>query len=454
MSPNQSMTQTTPSPRLAPGPSALGALNYGLGFVRDPFAVLHGTTEKYGPIVRFGVGKGCLHLIYHPKHVQRVLIDNNKNYEKHSPFGMMQMIFGRGLLFNEGPSWFSQRRLMQPSFQPKQFSAMADGVSDAISTTVQNWPDQEALKTDIEEDMVSLARRIIGQILFGEELTPELREVLDATTVSKINFFLGNLRGTPQSITYNALKRRVDEVVYKLIAERRAAKSTSPDMLSVLMTITDKETGEGMSDVQLRDEIVTLLFSGFDTTSRTLSWTFHVLAQHPEIEAAVHAEIDGVLEGRAPRLDDLANLPYTQMVIKETMRVFPPNPVIGRRAKADDELDGYHIPAGSLLTISPYLAQRSADLWDSPQKIDPQRFSPENEKNIGKFDYYPFGGGPRQCIGKGLAMMTIPLAVATVAQRYRFAAVPGFQVKHDIKVTMQSRNGIPATRHLRPSYGA
>jgi cytochrome P450 len=448
------MTQTTSSPRLAPGPNALGALNYGLGFVRDPFAVLHGATDKYGPIVRFGTGKNCLHIIYHPKHVQRVLIDNNKNYEKHSPYAMMQMIFGKGLLFNEGPSWFSQRRLMQPTFQPKQFSTMADNVSDAISTAVDSWPHHDGKKTDIERDMVILARRIIGEILFGAELTPELKGVLDATDTSKANFFLGNLKGTPQSILYKALKRRVDEVVYKLIAERRASKEQAPDLLSILMTAADKDTGEVMNDRQLRDEIVTLLFSGFDTTSRTLSWTFHVLAQHPEIEAKVHAEVDEVLQGRAPRMPDLANLPYTQMVIKETMRVYPPNAVIGRRAKADDELDGYFIPAGSMLTISPYLAQRDPELWENPLTIIPERFSPENEPNIGKFDYYPFGGGPRQCIGKGIAMMTIPLAVATVAQRYRFKAVPGFELKGDIKVTFQSRSGIPATRHLRPSYSA
>ncbi|RYG68622.1 cytochrome P450 [bacterium] len=183
-----------------------------------------------------------------------------------------------------------------------------------------------------------------------------------------------------------------------------------------------------------------------------MSWAFHALAHNPEVENSLHEELDRVLEGRAPRYEDLPNLTYTQLLIKETMRVYPPNPIIGRQAKADDVIGGVHIPAGSFLTISPYLAQQSGELWENPEKFDPMRFVPEKEKDINKFAYYPFGGGPRQCIGQGIAMMTIPLAIATVAQRYRFVAVPGKEVVPDIKLTYQSRHGIHATRHLRPSY--
>ncbi len=434
--------------RRAPGPGALGSIGYGLGFVRDPFAVLHGAPRRFGSIVRFGDGARCVHLIHHPRHVQRVLIDNNRNYEKSSPFGMMKVLFGRGLLFNEGPSWFSQRRLMQPSFGAKGITGLADGVTGAINATVEEWPVHASERVDLEDEMTVLARRIIGQLLFGGALSPEYIAILESVG-SKLNFFLGNLPHTPQNRGYHALNRRADLAVYALIAERRASMDEASDMLGFLMNTRDKETGEVMNDTQLRDEIVTLLFSGFDTTSRTLSWVFHALSQHPEVEQALHEELERVLGGRNPTLADLPNLVYTQMLIKETMRLFPANPIIGRRAKADDEIDGYQIPAGSFLTISPYLAQRSPELWESPLKFDPQRFSPENEKSIDKFAYYPFGGGPRQCIGKGLAMMTIPLAVATIAQRFRFDAAPDFKVKHDIKVTFQSKNGVPATRHAR-----
>ncbi len=446
------MTATSPlsptSSTRAPGPGPLGALGYGVTFVRDPFALLQGAPARYGPIVRFGNGARCVHLIHHPRHVQRVLIDNNRNYEKSSPFGMMKVLFGRGLLFNEGPSWFAQRRLMQPSFGPKGITGLSDGITDAIGETVDKWPLEGTHRVDLEEEMTVMARRIIGQMLFGTAMSPEYIAILESVG-SKLNFFLGNLPHTPQNRGYHALNRRANDAVFALIAQRRAENSQTCDMLDALLGTRDKDSGEAMNDTQIRDEIVTLLFAGFDTTSRTLSWVFHALSQHPAIEAELHRELQTVLEGRAPVLSDLANLPYTQMLIKETMRLFPANPIIGRRAKADDIIDGFHIPAGSFLTISPYLAQRSPDLWENPLQFDPLRFSPEKEKKIEKFAYYPFGGGPRQCIGKGLAMMTIPLAVATIAQRYRFAAAPGFTVKHDIKVTFQSKNGVPAVRRAR-----
>lgn len=450
---NERMIETNSSPRLAPGPGTLGTLNYAIGFVRDPFAVLNNSASTYGPIVRFGIGQRCLHLIHDPAHAQHILIDNNRNYEKFSPFGMLKLLFGNGLLFNEGPSWFSQRRLLQPSFQPRQFSEMATGISGVITSTVDEWPRQETVETDIEDGMAFLARRIIGQLLFGDELSKDLDVVLESSG-NKVEFFLGNISGTPQNKTYKAAMKRVDDAVYGLIAQRRANTDAPFDMLGALMQAQDKETGAGMDDTQLRDEIVTLLFSGFDTTSRTLTWVFHALAENPHAEAALHEELDRVLQGRTPAYEDLPNLSYTQMLIKETMRIFPPNAIIGRRAKADDNIGGHFIPAGSLLTLSPYLAQRNAELWENPEQFDPHRFSPEREKLIPRFAYYPFGGGPRQCIGKGLAMMTIPLAIATIAQQYRFASMPGFKIEHDIKVTFQSRKGIRATRHLRPTYNS
>ncbi|WP_157947642.1 cytochrome P450 [Abditibacterium utsteinense] len=447
------MTESLSLARPAPGPKTLGVVNYGVGFVRDPFATLNETTRRFGPIVRFELGGRCLHLIHEPKHVQHVLIDNNRNYEKSTPFGILKLMFGRGLLFNEGASWFAQRRLLQPSFQPRQFAALSEGIADVISSTVGDWPRVEGAETDIEENMSHLTHKIIGQMLFGTELSPNLANVLESIG-SKFTFFMGNLPRTPQNAAYRDLARRVDAEIYATIAQRRAANAVNDDMLGILMTARDKETGEGMSDTQLRDEIVTLLFSGFDTTSRTLSWVFHALAENPAIETALHEETDRVLQGRAPRPSDLANLPYTQMVIKETMRLFPANPIIGRSAKNDDEIDGHFIPGGSFITLSPYLVQRSPKFWENPEVFDPYRFSPEREKQIEKFAYFPFGGGPRQCIGKGLAMTTLPLAIATIAARYRFASVPGVEIKHDIKVTFQSRNGIRATRHLRPAFGA
>jgi cytochrome P450 len=247
-----------------------------------------------------------------------------------------------------------------------------------------------------------------------------------------------------------SLTARLDKVLYRLIAERRrGASADSPDMLNAMLATTDKDTGEGMDDKQLRDEIVTLLFAGFDTTARTLTWAFHLLGQNPDSERRLQAELKETLNGRAPGYEDVPRLAYTSMFIHETMRIYPPNPVVGRQAKADDNIGGYHIPAGSIITLSQYLAQRNPQFWDQPEQFRPERFAPEAERGRHRFAHFPFGGGPRQCIGKGLAMMTTTTALAMIAQEYQFCAVPDHAIKYDLKVTFQSRNGIPATRHVR-----
>jgi cytochrome P450 len=437
--------------RRAPGPGVVGSMKNGLRFVREPFAVLEQADRKYGPVVRFEMGNNrVVHLIHCPEHIQHVLLDNNRNYHKYTPYSLLKGLFGRGLLFNEGKSWFSQRRLLQPAFQPGHFSTLADGIGQAVVSVVDQWPrTQEGQKTDIEVEMSRLSRRVVGQVLFGTDLSDDLHDVLQVDG-SKLNFLLGNVPLMPQNRRLQNGMRRLDKAVYDIIAERRGQAPSSPDILNALLNAVDKDSGEKMSDKQLRDEIVTLLFSGFDTTSRTLTWVFHALSQNPKAEAKLHQELHDVLGGCKPTYADIPRLTYTEMLVKETMRMFPANPIIGRQAKEDDEIGGFHIPAGSCITLCQYLAHRDPTVWENAATFEPERFATEKELPH-RFAYFPFGGGPRQCIGKGLAMMTIPMAVATIAQQYRFAALPNFKVEHDIKVTFQSRRGILATRHLRPA---
>jgi cytochrome P450 len=340
--------------------------------------------------------------------------------------------------------------LLQPAFQPGHFSTLADGIGQAVVSVVDQWPrTQEGQKTDIEVEMSRLSRRVVGQVLFGTDLSDDLHDVLQVDG-SKLNFLLGNVPLMPQNRRLQNGMRRLDKAVYDIIAERRGQAPSSPDILNALLNAVDKDSGEKMSDKQLRDEIVTLLFSGFDTTSRTLTWVFHALSQNPKAEAKLHQELHDVLGGCKPTYADIPRLTYTEMLVKETMRMFPANPIIGRQAKEDDEIGGFHIPAGSCITLCQYLAHRDPTVWENAATFEPERFATEKELPH-RFAYFPFGGGPRQCIGKGLAMMTIPMAVATIAQQYRFAALPNFKVEHDIKVTFQSRRGILATRHLRPA---
>lgn len=442
--------ESRPTRKLAPGPGRLKTLTTGAKVIPHPFKVLEEST-KYGPVVRYGTNsKRVLHLIHQPEHIEHVLLKNNKNYEKSSPYALVKTLFGRGLLFNEGESWFAQRRLLQPTFLPKHFPILADGVQEAIASSISEWRNSHGgHKTDIEQEMAHLARRMIGFTLFGSAIPDDINRVLNLGE-SKVSFLLGNLPLTPHNIYFRASMKGLDKSVYRMIADRRAnMDGDHTDILHALITAIDKDTGEGMSEQQLRDEIVTLLFSGFDTTSRTLTWCFHALSINPHCEARLHQELDEVLGGRTPTYEDLPKLKYTTMLVQETMRMYPPNVIIGRQAKGDDEIGGYHIPAGSFITLSPYLAHRNPDVWENPELFNPERFAEGKEAQLPRFAYFPFGGGPRQCIGKGLAMMTIPMAIATVAQQYQFYKAPNFEVKHDMRMTFQSKNGVPATRHLR-----
>jgi cytochrome P450 len=440
----------------APGPSGIQSLKKGMEFLRDPIKVLEDAPAEYGPIVRFKLGgKKALYLIHEPEHLEHVLLKNNRNYEKSSPYGLIKLLFGKGLLFNEGESWFKQRRMLQPTFQPKKFSTFANGIQEAVVTTVAEWQQEEdGKRTNVEAEMARLARKMIGFTLFGATVPDHINKVLD-TDASKMSMLLGNLPLTPQNISLRKQMIDLDKTVYSIIEERRNLSDDAPmDILNTLLTASDKDTGEVMSEKQLRDEIVTLLFSGFDTTSRTMSWAFHAMSENPEVEAKLHAEIDEVLAGRTPAYEDLPNLKYTTMLVQETMRMYPPNAIIGREAQEDDVIGGYHIPKGSFITLSSYLAHRNPAMWDSPEVFNPERFADQAESKLPRFAYFPFGGGPRQCIGKGLAMMTIPLAIATIAQQYRYCKVPDFTVEHDMKLTFQSRHGIMTTRHLRPAMSS
>ena len=265
---------------------------------------------------------------------------------------------------------------------------------------------------------------------------------------------LGNFGIEKKNPRFRNAVRVLDERVYGIIAAHRQKVEANPDaaptdILATLMMARDKDSGEGMSDKQLRDELITLLLAGYDTTSRTLTWAWYSLAQNPEVEQKLHDELREVLNGRAPTNDDLPKLTYTSLVIQETMRLLPPNPIIARQAIADDSIGGYKIAAGSVVALSQYLTHRHAEYWPDAETFEPERFSPESAARRHRFAYFPFGGGPRQCVGKGMAMMNVTLALATLAQNYRLRHLPNHAVKFDIEVTLQPRGGLPMTLHSR-----
>lgn len=444
---------TAPQAPFAPGPGTFGSLTSAVAFLLDPFPLLDKVSANPSPLVRFHFGKHSLHVVHHPDHVEHVLVKRYTNYEKSSPYALVKTLLGQGLLFSEGDLHRNQRRMIQPSFQPKFFTTMGESIREVISGVVDPWEQRsEGQRVDIEEEMSEISRRVIGCVLFSNDCPPQIKGILNSET-SKLEMLLGGIPLSPQSKKFQAAVAKLDEAIVEVVAKRRhdIARLTPDewpaDMLTALLTARDKQTGEEMSDQQLRDEIVTTLVAGFDTTARSLNWVFHCLDENPEVEEKFQAELRDVLGGRLPTYEDLPNLPYTAKVIKETMRVFPPNPIIGRLALNDDVIGGYFIPKGSILTVSPYNAHHNPEFWPDPLRFDPERFTPEAVAERPKMAYVPFGAGVRQCIGQGLAMMTIPFTIATIAQKYRFKSIPGRKVRYDIKVTFRARNQYLMTQH-------
>ncbi len=442
----------TAKEKSAPGPGAFGVIQSAALFCQNPTGMLLRDQAKYGDVVRYRAGSKVVHLISHPDHVEHVLLGNNRNYRKFSPHALLKQEMGEGLLLNDGDSWFKQRRLMQPAFHARHFETLSQSILQGTADMLKRWRVQfrDGEQIDIEAEMAKLVRLTIGQTLFSTDLHKEIEAVVN-TNGGKFGLLLGNLPGTAQHRRFQRAVRQLDKVIYGVIRQRRQASQQEwpLDILSMMMSVQDKDTNEGMDDKQLRDELVTLLIAGYDTTSRTLTWAFYSLAGNPAAERRFHHELNRVLDDRAPAYPDLSGLSYTSLVVLETMRLLPPNSIIGRQAVADDKIGGYHISAGSIVALSQYLTHRHASCWDDSEVFEPERFSEDGSAGRHRFAYFPFGGGPRQCIGKGIAMMNIPLALAAIAQQYQLRLVPDHTVKFGIEVTLYPRGGLPMTLHSR-----
>src|SRR5258707_3735020 len=259
---------------------------------------------------------------------------------------------------------------------------------------------------------------------------------------------------TPRNRRMQLAIRALDQMVYRMIAERRMLQTDTGDLLSMLLLAEDEETGQGMNDRQVRDEILTLLLAGHETTANTLTWTWYLLSEYPEVERRLHAELNEVLGGRVPTVEDLPDLKYTRMVLEEALRLYPPAPLLSRKAIAADELQGYPIAANSMIMISPYATHRHPAFWEEPERFDPERFTPERSAARPAYAYFPFGGGPRICIGNHFAMMEAQLILSTVAQRYQLRLIPGHPVEPQMVVTLRPRYGLPMTIHATERAGS
>ena len=435
-----------------PGPRGLPVLGSLLDIRRDPTGVFLRAALRYGDVAYFTVGPRQGYLITNPTDVRHVLQDNARNYQKSPLYQKLRLHLGNGLLTSEGEFWLRQRRIAQPAFHRQRVAGLADVMATAAREAATTWEAlaERGAPVEIDDEMMRLTRTVVVRALLGSDLGPYTDRIDGAWTL--INEFIGedfwslgltDWLPTPRRRRFQAARRLLREAVDYVIAERRRMPTDCPDLLSMLLAARDDDTGEGMTDEQLRVEVTTFLLAGQETTSLALTWIWYLLSQHPASLARLEAELDTVLAGRPPEYTDLANLPYTRMVIDEGLRLYPPAWGFSRQALGDDQIGGYHLPQGWMAFVIPYVLHRLPSLWEEPEAFDPDRFSPERSADRPKFAYVPFGAGPRQCIGSQFALMEAQLIVATLAQRYRLRLVPGHRVEAWPLITLRPRYGMP-----------
>ncbi|MFP2925131.1 cytochrome P450 [Pyxidicoccus sp. 3LG] len=390
-----------------------------------------------------------------PEHVRHVLVEHSGRYTKGAGAQRLSAMLGNGLLTSEGDFWKRQRRLAQPAFHRERLVPMVQVMEEEGRRMLERWqarPDTSA-PMDLAEEMARTTLSIASRALFSTQVIGEANRVLPALTVAQqeVNGRVLSLLPlplalpTPGNLAFMRARRTLDTVVFDIIARRRSGETTGQDLLAMLMEARDADTGEGMTDAQLRDELMTLFIAGYETTANALAWTWTLLAHHPEVEERARAEVAQVLGELVPGAEDIPRLRYLSQVLEESMRLHPPAWVLVRQALEEDELDGIRIPADPrlIIAISPWVIHRQPNLWPDPERFDPDRFSPERSAGRPRLAYLPFGAGQRLCIGTHFAMMEMVLILAQVLRRYRLRRVPGWTPEQEPLVALRPRGGVP-----------
>src|SRR5690348_13080725 len=444
------MTQVTarPRPPRPPGPKGQFLLGNLPALGKDLIGFLTRCARDYGDIVALRLFNMPAFLLNNPDLIEYVLVTNQRNFIKHSFFWRhVTAVFGNGLLTSEGDFWLRERRLCQPAFHREQVAAYGAVMVDFAERAVAKWRDGDV--RDVHQDMMGLTSRIAAQTLLGADVGSDVDQVESALDVVieqiavrfKRPLAFPDAVPTPGNLRYRKAVNRLNDLIYKIIQERRAATSRSDDLLSLLLHAQDSD-GTRMTDQQLRDEAITLFLAGHETTALALSWTWYLLSQHPEVETKLWAELAAVLGGRAPSVADLDRLRYTGMVVMESLRLYPPAYVMGREAVNDCEIGGYPVRSGSTVFVSQWLMHHDARNFENPDAFIPERWADGLAKRLPKYAYFPFGGGPRMCIGSSFAAIEAALLLATIAQRFRLTLVPGHPIELLPSITLRPKHGI------------
>lgn len=440
-----------------PGPRGKFLLGSGPEVVRNPIRFYSNARRDFGDVVRLrALPTFYWYLISHPTGIERILQTNQQNYPKGKLFNKpVGLLMGNGLLTSEGEFWRRQRRLAQPAFHRQRIAALGGTMTRAAEEMLERWRayEKSGEAFDVATEMTRLTLQIAGETLLSVDLGNEASKVSGAlrTAFEHLNYrmsypwALPEVFPTPRNRRFLKAKRALYDVVQEIISERRRQNADTGDLLSMLMLARDEETGEGMSDEQLRDEVMTILIAGHETGAAALAWCWYLLAKNPDAERKLREELERVLGGRTPTMEDLKDLPYTKMVFDEVLRLYPPAWALPRQAVEDDEIGGYRIPAKSFVVLSQYVTQRHPEFWEEPERFDPERFTPERVAERPRFAYFPFGGGSRRCIGDSFAMIEAQLILATVAQHFRPRLVSDQTIEEDPTFTLRPRGGVHVT---------
>ncbi|MFI9008092.1 cytochrome P450 [Actinosynnema sp. NPDC053489] len=445
---------TPPARRAVPGPPRSETLSLLARMARDRLSVMTSVSRQYGDAVRLRLGPKSMYFFNHPDHAKYVLADNPGNFVKGIGLVHARRALGDGLLTSEGELWKAQRKTIQPVFQAKRIAGKADVIAqEAAGMVAKLRAHRDGGPIDISEEMTGLTLGVLGRALLDADLGAfeSIGHSFEAVQ-NQAMFEMMSLSTVPHWVPlpiqrrFHRARADLDRIVAQLAEERRANPTEDgDDILSRLVEATRNEPDPAVAHQRMRDEMVTLLLAGHETTASTLSWTFHLADKHPEVWERMHAEAVEVLGDRLPTFQDIPRLRYTTQVIQEVMRLYPPVWILPRITREEDEIGGYHVPAGADVLICPYTLHRHPDFWEEPDAFDPDRFSPGRSSGRSRYAYIPFGAGPRVCVGSGLGMMEATIVAASVVRELRLSTVAGYEVRGEPMLTLRVRGGLPMT---------
>jgi cytochrome P450 len=410
---------------------------------RDMLGFMTALRDQHGDVVRAHLGRRTGVFVADPIIIEHVLVENTRNYTKQTKgYGVLRKLMGNGLLTSEGSFWLRQRRIAQPAFHRERIAGFAAVMQRDAAQAIASWP--KGRPFDVAHELMRLTMRIVGETLFSSDVTREannigaaITELLQqAMTRTRSLFQWPDAVPTPLNVRFQRATRVLDREILRIIEDRRRGDD-KPDLLSMLMNAVDEETGERMSDAQLRDEAMTLFLAGHETTANNLAWTLYLLSQHPEIEQALRAEVKGA--------DDVMGLPLLEAVLKESLRLFPPAWLLARRCESDEVLQGHPVRRDEFVFISQWAVHRHPKLWAEPTRFDPRRFL-ETPEPTPRYAYFPFSGGARKCIGDFFALMEGKIILAEILRRTRLTLAADARVEPQPVVTLRPRYGLPMVR--------